>query len=107
MAAGRKPEDQRIVNYFKIPVEVTSGKIAIWYKFKHWHPGQPASDFNPEDFEEFSAEKYQELDDVPEGTKRSYEERLKSGRILFPWHLVPHVLIEGPINTNGLEVIRA
>jgi len=97
--------------FFEIPVERIQASAAYWYRWETpWINGYPGEDvpLAPplDEFEPFDAARYRELTEVP-GVHVSYLEQTKAQtkKSLMFVH-IPHVLVAGRIDTNGLRRIR-
>ena len=97
--------------FFEIPVERIRASAALWYRWETpWINGYPGEDvpLAPPlgEFEPFDADRYRELTKVPDAHV-SYLERAKllTKKPLMFVH-IPHVLVTGQIDTNGLRRIR-
>jgi len=105
LKAGRKYEDLKHSIWFKIPVALLKDKKVIWYKYSG-KPNTRTDQLVAEEFEEFSFEKYQEMTLVPDQTLNYYKSKIKEDQPLLLFHLIPHILVESPIDIRGLEVIE-
>lgn len=96
--------------YFEIPLERLSAHRVLWYRWETlWINGAPAEDvpLTPplNEFEPFDSGRYRELPDVPEA-HLAYLRRIKrEGKRPLLFVHIPHVLIAGPIDTEGLSVV--
>jgi hypothetical protein len=96
--------------FFEIPLERIVDHRTLWYRWKTpWVNGYPHEDvaLTPplDEFEPFEPDRYRELPDIPDA-HRAYLQRMKEqGRPALQFVHIPHVLIQGPIDTRGLRKI--
>ena len=93
---GNRTRDRR---WFKIPGDRLEGLPVVWYSYKS------VPDRLDSDFESFDPARYQELHELPPETQAYYAECSRAGRPPLLFHLVPHVLVAGPIDVDGVELV--
>lgn len=101
--AGLNEQRRPHLSWFKIPLDRLINHRVVYYKYKD--APTRVERFGPDEFEEFSFKRYQEMDTVPVATQEDYRTSLAAGRRVFPFHLIPHVLVVGSIDIHGVEVI--
>jgi hypothetical protein len=89
-------------SYFEIPAELLEVEKTVVYLYSPREEGTPPpeSDFIAYDPKE--VEKYAYL---PEATIQYYKKSINAGRNPMGFHLVPHILYKGIIDTSDLKVI--
>jgi hypothetical protein len=97
--------------FFEIPLDRIADHPVLWYRWEtFWINGAPGDDVAQvpplEEFEPFDPGRYRELADIPDA-HLSYLRRMKDlGKRPLLFVHIPHVLVAGPIDTQGLRVIR-
>ena len=94
-ATGHRPRERR---WFRIPLDRLRPHPVIWYRYARPAHLAPATDFAP-----FDPARYQELGGLPAGTLEYYAGCARAGRPALLFHLVPHVLVAGPLDVTGVE----
>lgn len=89
-------------SWFKIPVTMIDGPNSIAFVYRRDLGVMP----NFKEYEPFDVAKMDIYRKVPEETIEYYREENKEGRRPLLFHLVPHVLYKGNIDTTGLEIVR-
>lgn len=90
------------LSYFEIPADMLEPEKTVVYLYNPREKGTPApeSDFVP--YNPTEVEKYAYL---PEATKEYFKNILEEGGRPLMFHLVPHILYKGSIETRNLKVI--
>lgn len=97
--------------FFQIPLERILLRQVLWYRWETlWINGAPNEDvpLAPplDEFEPFDRARYRELADVTEA-HLAYLWRMKDeGKQPLLFVHIPHVLVAGPIDTRGVQLIR-
>jgi hypothetical protein len=94
--------------FFEIPLERIVHHRTLWYRWTTpWINGYPNEDvaLTPplDDFEPFEPDRYRELPDIPDAHRAYLRKMKEQGKPALQFVHIPHVLIEGPINTRGLR----
>jgi hypothetical protein len=97
---------------FRIPLEsFRQHRSAYFRNATFWINGRPGEDMPDEppreEFSAFDGDRYRELHDVPEAYPRFLAEMAKLGRPPLTFPTIPHVLVAGPIDVSGLEIVSA
>ncbi|BEP16501.1 hypothetical protein acdb102_48120 [Acidothermaceae bacterium B102] len=97
---------------FRIPLErFRQHPAAFFENATFWINGRPGEDMPdeppPEEFSAFDESRYRELDDVPAAYPAFLAEMASLGRRPLTFPTIPHVLVAGPIDITGLEVVTA
>ena len=93
------------VQWFEVnPVVIFNFQNAAIYRY----PPQEWLDFSKmaADFEPFAVEKLKQLSALPTATVNYYRKMKQQGERPLLFHRVPHVLYQGTINLEEVEVIR-
>jgi len=97
---------------FRIPLErISQHPTAYFRNATFWINGRPGEDMPDEppteEFSAFDASRYRELPGVPEAYPRFLAEMASLGRRPLTFPTIPHVLVAGPIDVAGLEIVTA
>ena len=96
VATGHRPRARR---WFRIPLDRLRPHSVVWYRYVR--PAPRAADFAP-----FDPARYAELGGLPAGTLEYYAACARAGRLALMFHLVPHVLVAGPVDVAGVERVE-
>lgn len=100
--AGYNPGEFVHKEWFEVPVSLLEPEktVACLYRrdVRLIPEARDFSPFNPGKMEEYAA--------VPEATIEYYKEQKALDRRPLFFHLVPHILFKGTIDTDGLRLIR-
>lgn len=90
------------LSFFEIPAEMLGPENTVVYLYtpreKGTHP--PQEDFiayNPKEVEKYAY--------LPDATVQYYKETLAAGGKILSFHLVPHILYKGSLDTKDLKII--
>jgi len=88
-------------SFFKIPVSMIEGGNSIAFTYRR----DKNLILSFKEYEEFDAKKIEVYRYVPEETIKYYKDKKSEGVRPLLYHLVPHILYKGNIDTKGLEII--
>ncbi|MEZ4114191.1 MAG: hypothetical protein R3B65_01950 [Candidatus Paceibacterota bacterium] len=57
------------------------------------------------EFEDFDIKKFNEYSKIGEKTKEYFKEKIKNNEEPLIFHMIPHILYKGNIDTSNLEII--
>jgi len=89
------------VAWFKVPVSVIQGENSIAFIYRHDEDVVP----NFKEYEPFDPARMDAYRIVPEGTIEYYKQKNAEGIRPLLFHLVPHILYKGSLDTKDLEII--
>ena len=97
---------------FRIPLDRFSHHPAAYFRnATFWINGRPGEDMPDEppldQFSAFDPHRYRELPRVPEAYPAFLAEMASLGRRPLTFPTIPHVLVAGPVDVSGLEVVTA
>lgn len=97
--------------FFEIPVERIRATAAFWYRWEMpWINGYPGHDVPVapplDEFEPFDAYRYRELTEVPDKHIRYLEQTKAQGKPSLMFVHIPHILVAGHIDTDGLRRVN-
>jgi hypothetical protein len=98
-AAGLTPVARPV--FVVDPYQLDPDKTVIYL----YRPRGPKTLPPAEDFIAYRPELVEQYSELPQGTLDYYREAAAAGRPILAYHLVPHVLYKGTIDTAGLEVL--
>ena len=86
------------MTFYQVNPELIDPKNSVVYLYvTNRKSEEDFSHFNPKDIQKFSS--------IPQGTKDYYKEILDKGGRPLLYHLVPHILYKGSIDTTNLPKI--
>lgn len=88
-------------SYFEIPAELLEPEKTVVYVYSPREKGTPPPESDYIAYEANDIEKYAYL---PEATIKYYKETIEAGGNPMGFHLIPHILYKGMIDTSGLEI---
>lgn len=88
-------------DWYKIPVSMIQGDKSIAFIYRRDQGVIP----NFKEYETFDPKKIEIYRTVPEDTIEYYREQNAMGKRPLLFHLVPHILYKGSIDTKDLEII--
>ena len=94
--AGFSPSKDAL--FFKIPVDQINESLTVVYKYENGNK-------TPDQFLKFSKEIFQNLSELPTGTKAWYKECAASKKRPLLFHMVPHILTKSSIDITNCEVV--
>lgn len=89
------------VGWFKVPVSLIQGENSITFTYRRDEDVVP----NFKEYQPFDPNKMETYRTVPEATIEYYKQKKAEGVRPLLFHLVPHILYKGPIETKELEII--
>jgi len=89
------------ISWFKIPVSTIVGGESVAFTYRRDQDVVP----NFKEYEIFDPKKMETYKVVPKETIEYYKQKKVEGVRPLLFHLVPHVLYKGNIDTDGLEII--
>lgn len=89
------------VAWFKVPVSLIEGERSIVFIYRRDHSLIP----NFKEYEKFDVDRMDIYRKVPEETIEYYKEMKIKGKRPLLFHLVPHILYKGTIDTKELEIV--
>lgn len=89
--------------WFKIPVESLDPDKMIVYLQEENMMGKEMIDAS--EFSDFDINKMSDYEVIGEKTKEYFKRKIKSNGIPMLFHMVPHILYKGNIDTKGMEII--
>lgn len=89
------------VPWFKIPVSLIEGEKSIAFTYRRDISTIP----NFKEYEPFDPKRMEIYRTVPKETIKYYEEKKRQNQRPLLFHLVPHILFKGQIETKGLEIV--
>ena len=89
------------VAWFKVPVSLIQGENSIAFTYRRDEDVVP----NFKEYEPFDSTRMETYRIVPEDTIEYYKQKKAEGVRPLLFHLVPHILYKGSIETKGLEVV--
>ena len=89
------------ISWFKIPVSMIDGAESIAFTYRRDQDVLP----NFKEYEIFDPKRMETYRVVPKETIEYYKQKNTEGVRPLLFHLVPHVLYRGNIDTDGLEII--
>jgi len=92
-----------VQDWYKVPVSIIQGENSIAFVYRRDQSVIP----NLKEYETFDPEKMEVYRKVPEETIEYYKERNASGKRPLLFHIVPHILYKGSIDTKNLEIVSA
>jgi hypothetical protein len=88
-------------SYYKIPVSMIEGDKSIAFTFRR----DNGVITNFKEYESFDPKRMEVYRTIPPETIEYYKKKKAEGTQPLLFHLVPHVLYKGIIDTTGLEII--
>ncbi len=89
------------LKFFEIPVEILEPENTVVYTHSLRERGAPIPQ---EDFVEFDPNEVEKYAYLPEETVQYYKETIEAGSNPLLYHLVPHILYKGSIDTTDLKI---
>lgn len=89
------------ISWFKIPISMIEGEKSIAFTYRRDQDLVP----NFKEYEPFDPKRIEIYRVVPEETIEYYKQKKDDGNRPLLFHLVPHVLFKGNIDTKGLEIV--
>lgn len=100
LEAGQELKDFK---WFKIPIEsLDPDKMIVYLQKGHMVGGKTLLD---EDFSDFDINKMSEYEVIGDRTKEYFKRRIQNNESVLMFHMVPHILYKGNIDTKGMEII--
>ena len=90
------------MSFFKVPINLIEGENSIAFMYRR-DLGIAA---NFKEYEVFDPNKMDVYSKVPEETIEYYKQKQAEGVRPLLYHLVPHILYKGKIETKNLEVVK-
>ena len=87
------------VLFFKIPLNLINEALTVMYKYEN-----EDRKIVPDQFLKFSKEIFENLSELPIGTKNWYKKCAESKKRPLLFHMVPHVLTKSSIDISSCEV---
>lgn len=89
------------ISWYKIPINLIEGEKSIAFTYRRDEDVIP----NFKEYENFDPERMEIYRKVPVETIEYYKQKKAEGVRPLLFHLVPHVLYKGNIETRGLEIV--
>ncbi len=89
------------MSFFKIPVSFIQGEKSIAFIYRRDKGLTP----NFKEYEQFEPNRMDIYKTVPEETIEYYKQKQAEGVRPLLYHLVPHILYKGNIETKGFEIV--
>ncbi|MEZ4103200.1 MAG: hypothetical protein R3B55_01375 [Candidatus Paceibacterota bacterium] len=89
--------------WFKIPIKSLDSEKLVVYMYKEKMVGKKTLDNS--EFEDFDIKKFNEYSKIGEKTKEYFKEKIKNNEEPLIFHMIPHILYKGNIDTSNLEII--
>ena len=98
--------------FFQIPLDRIAGRQSVWFASEaFWVNNAPNEDVPlappVEEFRSFEPAEYEELTEVPPSYEAYLRRQLERHRPALQFPKIPHVLVAGPIDVAGLNIVRA
>jgi hypothetical protein len=90
-------------NFFKIDPSLLSVKDTVIYLYSIDEAGNK---FNAKNFIPYHPEDMGNYSKLPSQTKEYYVEEIKKGKKPLLFHLVPHILFRGPLDTRAIPIVQ-
>lgn len=106
--SDRARENERL--FFKLPLDRIVIHPTFWYRWvTPWLNGYPEANVAPapplDEFVPFDPTRYVELIDLPQAHLEYLRKTREEGKRPLMFVHIPHVLVAGPIETDGLRTI--
>lgn len=89
------------VAWFKVPISLIEGEKSIAFMYRRDKDLIPSF----KDYEKFDPARMNAYRRVPEETIEYYRQKKAEGVRPLLFHLVPHILFKGCLDTQGLEIV--
>jgi hypothetical protein len=89
------------VSWFKVPISIIEGSNSIAFTYRRDESLIP----NFRQYEHFDPQRMSIYRRVPPETIEYYKQKKSEGERPLLFHLVPHILYTGKIDTAGLEIV--
>lgn len=94
------------LRFFKIPIEkLKDNNNAMYLYSKHKYTG-PAEDIDEDEIVMMNTGDYKELTEIPADTIEYYKVEQEKGNKFGMFPYIPHVLSQGEVEIEGLEIIN-
>src|SRR3989344_3386852 len=91
------------ISFYKIPASMIEGEGSIAFIYRRDVVLQPSF----KEYEPFNPDRMSFYRQVPRKTIEYYKEKHTEGIRPLLFHLVPHILYKGNVETKGLEIVTA